>query len=197
MVETISPVVHGGRRSYRTAAFLHTLGAVVAAAAFGALLGAAGALLRAPWGRGGFVALGVVGAVYTLREAAGLRIPIPDRARQVPDWWRTFYSPRVTAFLYGIGLGVGFLTFLSYGTFVAVAAAAVVSGSPGVGAALCAPFGLARGLSVVLANGARAPDPAEVVGRLEHVATTQAPRFVNAVFLAGVTATAAGTALTA
>jgi hypothetical protein len=196
MVETISPVVHGGRGArYRLSVLLHTLGAVLAASAFGAVLGGAGAVLWAPWGRWGLVALAVVAAAYALREAAGVPVPIPDRARQVPDWWRTFYSPGTAAFLYGMGLGVGFLTFLSYGTFVAVAAAAVASGSPLAGAALCAPFGLARGLSIVVANGTLGSrGPGTAVGTLEELATTRLPRAANALALAGVTVSAAAAA---
>jgi hypothetical protein len=199
MVETISPVVHGGRGTrYRLSVLLHTLGAVLAASAFGAVLGGAGAVLRAPWGRWGLVALAVVAAAYALREAAGVPVPIPDRARQVPDWWRTFYSPGTAAFLYGMGLGVGFLTFLSYGTFVAVAAAAVASGSPLAGAALCAPFGLARGLSIAVANGTLGSrGPGTAVGTLEELATTRLPRAANALALAGVTVSAAAGALSA
>lgn len=177
MVTTIDPVVHGGRnRRYWLAIGLHVLGAAAAAAALGALLGGAGALLGGPWRVAGPVAIAAIAALYALRELVGVPVPLPDRHRQVPEWWRTFYSPPFASLLYGLGLGVGFLTFLTFGTFVAVAAGAVVSAGPGEGALICAPFGLARGLSVVLASRRGG---IETLNALERVGATRDPRIVN------------------
>jgi hypothetical protein len=182
MVETITPVVHGGStKRYLASIALHTLGATLAAAAFGALLGGLGALLRAPWGRAGSLAILVLAALYLLREALGAPVPLPDRHRQVPEWWRTFYSPPVASLLYGFGLGIGFLTFLTFGTFVAVAAGALASGDPVTGALLCAPFGLARGLSVLAGVGAE-----RAISVLDELSATPWPRAVNSLALAGV-----------
>jgi hypothetical protein len=187
MVDTITPVVHGGKRSrWLTSVLLHALGATVAAAAFGAVLGGLGALLAevaSPELRLGLIA--AIALVYFAREAFKLPVPIPDRHRQVPEWWRTFYSPPVAALLYGFGLGIGFFTYLLFGTFVAVSAAALLIGDPLIGIALCAPFGLARGLSVVIA--ARRDDP---VDDLSEIGATSAPRLVNAAALASIATTA-------
>src|SRR5436305_741502 len=54
MVQTITPVVHGGRARWGRSVALHTLGATLSASALGAALGAAGAVLGAPWGAFGF-----------------------------------------------------------------------------------------------------------------------------------------------
>lgn len=189
MVTTIDPVVYGGRnRSYASAVVLHVVGATAAAAAFGALLGGVGALLGAPWRTAGPIAVAAVALVYALREATGLPIPIPDRHRQVPEWWRSFYSHPVAALLYGLGLGVGYVTFLTFGTFVAVTAGAVTSGNPLVGVLVCAPFGAARGISVLVAarrGGSHA------LSRLESLGATRGPRALNALALVAVAATAA------
>ena len=197
MVETIAPVVHGDRRSrYRLAVALHTLGAALAAGALGLALGGLGALLGAPWGMAGLIAVAFVAGIYLLREAVGLPVPIPDRHRQVPEWWRSFYSPPVAALLYGLGLGVGFLTFLSFGTYVAVAAAALASGDPLIGALLCMPFGLARGLSGMVSSRTGSADAAaSVTDRLEELAGGRLPRAVNALALAALFGTAALSAL--
>lgn len=192
MVEAIVPVVHGKARGrYAMSVALHVLGAGASAAALGVVLGAIGGLLGAPWGRAGLVAIAAVALLYAARESTGLPVPIPDGHRQVPEWWRSFYSPPIAAFLYGIGLGPGFLTFLTFGTFVAVAVAAVVSGSPALGAGLCAPFGLARGLSVLVSAGAHSGDDAgRVIDRLESLAATAAPRSLNAAALVALGAVA-------
>jgi hypothetical protein len=188
MAETIVPVVHGGRRSsYWVTVALHTLAATAAAALLGLALGLAGMLMGAPWGALGAAALASTALLYVLREGFGVPIPIPDRHRQVPDWWRSFFSPPVAALLYGLGLGVGFLTFLTYGTFVVVAAAALLSGDPLLAIALCAPFGLARGLSVTVSRRAESGEAAAaVVDRLERRALGRMPRAVNALALAAI-----------
>src|SRR6185295_11756840 len=148
MVETISPVVYGTRTRWVGAVLLHAAGAAATAAAFGAAVAAAAALLGAPWGRAGAVIVVAVAVLYLARELTGVRIPIPQLRRQVPDWWRTYFGRPLAAFLYGAGLGVGFLTFLGHGTLVVVTAGVAATGKPLLGALVMAPFGLARGLAL-------------------------------------------------
>jgi hypothetical protein len=155
-----------------------------------------GALAGASWSTAGLAAVAAVAGAYLLRESAGLPLPVPDRRRQVPDWWRSFFSPPVAAFLYGLGLGVGFMTFLGYGTFVAVAMAAAVSGDPLLGALLCAPFGIARGLTVMASRrAASAEQAAATVDRLERLAAGPLARTANVAALATVTGAAVLAAL--
>jgi hypothetical protein len=188
MVETITPVVHGGSRR-RWAAFLalHAAGATMAAAAFGAVLGGAGALLEAPWGGAGIAALAAIAVLYLAREGFGAPIPVPQLRRQVPDWWRTYFSFGPASFLYGLGLGVGVFTYLTHGTFVVVSAVAVASGRPLLGAAVVAPFGLARGLGASVAFGARTPEEGvALVGRLARASAWIGWRVGHAVVLSAV-----------
>jgi hypothetical protein len=155
----------------------------VAAAIVGSLLAGAGALLGAPWGVPGAVLVVVAAALYVAREM-GAPVPVPQLRRQVPDWWRTFFPPHVAAFLYGLGLGPGFLTYLGHGTVVVVSVAAFTSGRPLLGAAVLAPFGLARGLGPVLAFGVRSPsDAAALVKRLDRSASKARWRVANALAL--------------
>jgi len=158
MVETITPVVNGGRARWLGTLVLHALGATVTAVAFGAALGWFGGLLGAPWGRPGLIALAAAAVAYGLAELSRRRLPIPQLRRQVPDWWRTFFGRPVAAALYGAGLGVGFFTYLAHGTFVVVAFAAVAGGRPGIGASVVAPFGLVRGLSAAVAWRSDTPE---------------------------------------
>jgi hypothetical protein len=187
MVETITPVVHGGsRKRWGISLALHAIGAAVAAAIVGSLLAGAGALLGAPWGVPGAVLVVAAAALYVAREL-GAAVPVPQLRRQVPDWWRTFFPPHVAAFLYGLGLGPGFLTYLGHGTVVVVSVAALASGRPLLGAAVLAPFGLARGLGPVLAFGVRSPsDAAALVERLDRSASRARWRVANALALSTV-----------
>lgn len=194
MVETITPVVHGRRSSYLLSITLHAIAATITSGATGALLGLVGMLLGAPWGTAGLVGLAVVALLYAAREGARLPVPLPNARRQVPEWWRTFFSAPVAATLYGAGLGVAFLTFLSFGTFVAVAAGAVVSGDPLLGALICAPFGLARAVAVALV-GRGSRDPGSVVTEIARIGSGSVPRAINALALATIGAAAVASAL--
>jgi len=192
MVETITPVVHGGRKKeYWASVALHALGATLSAAAFGLILGGLGDLTRAPWGQVGAVVVAVVATMYAVREALGLRIPLPDRHAQVPQWWRDFFSPPVSSFLYGAGLGIGYFTFLRFGTYVAVTVAAFSIGDPVIGMLVCVPFGLTRGLTVILTVNATEPaDAGSLVDILDQWGSTRWPRLVNALALGCVAAAA-------
>ena len=195
MVETIAPVVYGDKRRYLGAVALHALAAGLAGALFGIVLSLVGAGLRAPWGTAGGIVVAVAGLAYAARELFGLPLPIFDRKKQVPDWWRTFYSPHVAATLYGAGLGIGFFTFLRYGTYVVVCVIAVTSGDPIVGALLGASFGIARGsTSIMSASSSDEAEAAAVVTRLERVAEGSIPRTANGLVLLLLAVVALGTA---
>ena len=170
MVETISPVVYGTRTGWVGALALHAAGAAATAAAFGAVVAAAGALLGAPWGTAGATIVAGVALLYLARELTGIRVPVPQLRRQVPGWWRTYFGRPLAAFLYGAGLGVGFLTFLGHGTLVVVTVGVAATGRPLLGAVVMAPFGLARGLApVVTARSKRPEDGSLLVDRLSSM----------------------------
>lgn len=194
MVETIAPVVHGGRnKKYWRALSLHILGATLSGALFGALLALAGEIFGAPWGAAGLVAVALTAGLYAARELLGAPIPLPDLDRQVPDWWRTFYSPNVAALLYGFGLGVGFFTFLTFGTYAAVATGAFVSGNVALGALLMGVFGFVRSLAIAIGAFPRREHrsetwPSEVVDRLGAPPIRRAASLGNGVLLVAVAA---------
>lgn len=187
MVETIAPVVYGRRSRYIAAVVLHTTGAAVTGALFGATVALVGTILGAPWGNAGVVVVAAVALLYAARELGGLPIPTFDRKQQVPDWWRTFYSPLTAAALYGAGLGIGFLTFLRYGTYVAACAVALASGNPVLGAIIGASFGIARGATAIVNARSRDEQAAAMtVRRLESIASTTKPQIANGLTCAAV-----------
>src|SRR4249920_1892107 len=107
VAETVAPVVHGVRR-WLIAVGAFAAGAVAAGAALGWALGSAGA-----WAGGGSAhaawAAAAIVAAYAAREAGILRLPVPQLRRQVPQRWREILPLPATAFLYGAGLGIGFV----------------------------------------------------------------------------------------
>ena len=186
MVETITPVVHGGRRRWLGAVALHAVGASGAAAVVGAVAGAVGGWTGAPWDGAAWWAVAAVAVLYAAREA-GLPVPLPEVRRQVPERWRRSLGPHRSSFLYGVMLGVGFLTHLGHGTWPVVSLVALVFGDPLLGAAIAAPFGLARALSLaVVARARRAEDVSSVIDSLESVSRAAVDRVANAAVLLGV-----------
>lgn len=186
MVETITPVVHGGSRKRWAAVLgLHVLGATLSAAALGAALGALGAVLGAPWWAAGAVIVALLAVLYLAREAFGVQVPIPDARRQVPQWWREEFSPGTTAFLYGLGLGVGFATHLGHGTLVVVAAFSVAGGDPLLGAVALAAFGVSRSTGVAVTwTATDRPAAARLAQALERLGAGVGPRLANGLALA-------------
>ena len=196
MVETITPVVHGSRVRWTAAVALHVVGAGSTAALFGAAVGALGVLFGAPFGGAGSAAVAVIGTGYLFGEITRRGLPVPQLRRQVPDWWRTFFPASVAAFLYGAGLGLGFLTYLGHGTLVVVSALAFSAGRPVAGALIGAPFGIARGLSILRAAGVRTPDDGRrLVDALSRSSET-GRRLANAAALAVLTVAMLGAAWT-
>jgi hypothetical protein len=180
-------VVHGGSRKRWAAVLgLHVLGATLSAAALGAALGALGAVLGAPWGAAGAVIVALLAVLYLSREAFGVQVPIPDARRQVPQWWREAFSPGMTGFLYGLGLGVGFATHLRHGTLVVVAAVSVAGGDPLLGAVALAAFGVARSTGVAVTwTATDRPAAARLAQALERLGAGAGPRLANGLALAG------------
>lgn len=198
MVETITPVVNGGRMRWMIAVGAHTVGAATSAALFGAILGVLGGMLGAPWGPVGPALVAVIAAAYAVSEITGRALPVPQARRQVPEWWRTFFGPIATAGLYGAGLGIGFLTYVRGGALVAVTAFALVSDRPGAGAAVLAAFGIARGATlIVVARTRTSEDVAQVADRVAAVISSRLPRVVTAVVLIALAAAAASAAVDA
>ena len=149
MAETVAPVVHGVRR-WLVAVAAFAAGAVSAGAALGWALGSA-----ASWAGGGsthavWVAAALV-AGYAGREVGLLRLPVPQLRRQVPQRWREVLPLPATGFLYGAGLGVGFITYVPVATFAAVVAAIVLA-DPAAGAVALGAFGLGRTAALVAAT---------------------------------------------
>ena len=146
MAETVTPAVCGGRVRTAVAAICFALGAVAAAFAVGAAAGLLGEALP----RGAALAVAVaVAALGALRELRLLRVPLPQRRRQVPEHWRRSWPLPLWSGAYGAGLGAGALTHVPFATWYAALAGAVVIGDPLVSGLCLALFGAGRALAAV------------------------------------------------
>lgn len=152
-----------GQRYWVTASWF-IAGAVLG----GAVLGVAAALLAA-----GVAALGLgtepaalllvacaAGVLAAAADSGAFGDLIPLVRRQVDDRWLRSYRGWAYGFGFGAQVGVGLATYvMTAGVFLMVALG-VLSASPLAAWALCAGFGLARGLTVLLTS--RAPTPASL-----------------------------------
>jgi hypothetical protein len=146
MVETITPDVCGSRRRQAGALLFFALGALVASACVGAVLGLAGSRIDA-WALPVAALFALVGAA---REGGFTRLPLPQSRRQVPEPWRFTLPLPAWAAGYGVGLGLGFLTYQPVATFWVACAAAVALGRPLAGAVCFAAYGVGRSLVLFL-----------------------------------------------
>jgi len=127
-------VVHGSTSPLRQT-LLHLAGLLTSALPTGALLGALGGLSGLDrLGAAGWTAWAVLGVAYGLHELGLLRLPTPQRRRQVPHVWRRTLPPRTVAFRYGLLLGPGFLVYVRSAAYYLVVAGALLSGSAAIGA---------------------------------------------------------------
>ena len=142
LVKAASP-----RRRWLGIAVVLTSG-TISAIGVGATLGAAGQVARIPL-TAAVPALGILTALYSLREVGVLNLPLPTSNWQVPGAW-VRGGRYVSSARFGGILGLGFLTRAPYPSFFLLLGIEFVSGSWLVGALFGAMFGMARGESVIL-----------------------------------------------
>jgi hypothetical protein len=163
MALTVNPAVSRSRRQWGVHAALFALGTgvgcLLAAGVALAIVSLLDQLLTS-------AVLAIIAAsliVWAVLHDLGLPLPLPYRQRQVPEWLRSALPAGAVAFLYGLMLGVGFLTLFTYSAqlsaFVAfpfldtlwqvIAVAGLVS----------------AGKTLVLLSAVGVTSPDEVVGR--------------------------------
>jgi|SRR5581483_1582532 len=110
MALTINPAGSGTRATWITdTSFFFAgalLGALAAAAASIAVVGLMSMFLPHAVI---LLMVGTLGSMTILHEI-GVSVPVPYSRRQVPEWWRSAMPMRVTSFVYGVALGLGFAT---------------------------------------------------------------------------------------
>jgi hypothetical protein len=157
MLASITPLGERGRQNHWTvtvAAF--ALGATLAGAVAGALLGALGMLL--PGGFTGHARTIVVALALIAAFALDLSATtVPGPRRQVDERWLDRYRGWVYGLGFGSQLGLGVVTIITSAATYVVPLCALASGHPVTGAAIMGLYGALRGLTPLLAAGVRTP----------------------------------------
>jgi hypothetical protein len=136
---------------YTPTFLLHGVGYTIGALILGVILGLAGRLL-------GFqgvsvltlAALGLASLVYGAHQFGFLRVPYPQRRAQVPHDARQRFPMWFIGGLYGLSLGLNYLTYVQTPILYLVTAAAVLSGNVGTAILLFLAFNAGRFLPMAV-----------------------------------------------
>ncbi|ACK81492.1 hypothetical protein [Methylorubrum extorquens] len=151
LLRPVGPYSSRSIAKYTPTFLLHGAGYAVGALALGSLLGLAGALL----GFGGvslavLIGLGFLGLAYGAHQLGFLRVPYPQRRAQVPHDARQRFPVWFIGGLYGLSLGLNYLTYVQTPILYLVTAAAVLSGNVGTAILLFAAFNAGRFLPMAV-----------------------------------------------
>jgi hypothetical protein len=129
----------------------HGLGYAVGALVLGGALGLLGTVLPVAGITGGAaLALGLLGVLYGLHQLDLVNVPYPQRKAQVPHDARQRFPMWVIGLIYGLALGLAYLTYVQTPILYLVTGAAVLSGSVGEALLLFAAFNLGRFLPMLV-----------------------------------------------
>jgi sulfite exporter TauE/SafE len=160
MLGSITPLGERGRGSrWEATVAIFTVASAVAGAILGGLMGAVGASAARMLGRsdsGGLVVLGALILIGTALDA-GVPRALPSLRRQVNEDWLRRYRRWVYALGFGFQLGLGVVTIVSASAVYLVFAAALLSGSPLLGAVIGGAFGLMRAMPLLATARVRLP----------------------------------------
>jgi hypothetical protein len=160
MLASITPLGERGRRStWGVTIVAFAVGASLAGAAVGALLGGLGQLVIAHAStRTRLIGLA---AAAGLALALDLARTVPGPRRQVNERWLDEYRGWVYGLGYGAQLGLGVTTVVASAATYLMLAAAFLTASAPAGAAVVGAFGAVRGLTPLAA--ARVHSPAQLL----------------------------------
>jgi hypothetical protein len=134
------------------AALAYTVGGSISATLVGVVLGAIGrALAWASAQEMSLYLIGLLSLVLAAREWRWLNFPLPQRGRQTEKVWVHQFGFVVASAMWGLHIGLGFATWMTYGGFWILAAVAVTLGDTVYAAALMLMYWLGRSLSVWVA----------------------------------------------
>jgi len=129
-------------------------GSLVSSFLLGSLIGTLGALLIGRLVTGQlfwiWISIAVLSLILALREFGWLHFPIPQLSRQTPKQWFDSSNPIIVAWWWGIDLGSGLTTYVTFSGYWLLVLVAFSNGSLLYGGFILSFFGLGRALAVWL-----------------------------------------------
>lgn len=156
MLASLTPIAERARgSSWRVTVAAFAVGATVAGALGGAILGTAGSLLPGSGWRPPVVVAVLVAALAI--DGTPLRRRMPLTRRQVNEDWMHRYRGWVYGCGFGAQLGLGFITLVACAAIYAAFAIELLSGSVLAGVAIGTVFGATKAATLVPTRWARDP----------------------------------------
>jgi cytochrome c biogenesis protein CcdA len=153
LVGAISPLGKGpgGRKLFLKAALGYTLAGLVTSTAVGVALGWLGSHLDERAARAGLYGAAVLAVILAAREWGWVRFRLPEGRRQTEKSFELQFGMAIASILWGVHIGLGFATRVTYGGFYVLVAAAVLLGDARYAGLLFAVYWLGRALPVWVA----------------------------------------------
>jgi hypothetical protein len=173
LLGALTPLVKWPRkRLWIEAVFIYTAGGLASALAVGWLLGRTGTLLVhfksvLVW----IVPLGAV--IFAARDAGWIFFPVPERKVQTESIWFHQFGPLQAAAMWGLHIGLGFFTRVTYMGFWVLVAALIITGDSSFGALVMGCYWLGRALPAWVAPVLTVHDDGKAGLRMMADATEQ------------------------
>ncbi|MGH3429215.1 MAG: hypothetical protein ACRDQZ_16885 [Mycobacteriales bacterium] len=151
MVLTIHPAVSGGKPRWMLDTLLYTLGTTLGALGTVTAVALAADGARAIGGEALVTVVLIAGLTCCVGRDIGLPLPVPFRGKQVPEHARQFLPRSVMVVVFGVMLGVGFLTLFTYAVPIGVLVVASQSASAVVAVAMCATYAAGKSFPLLIA----------------------------------------------
>jgi hypothetical protein len=150
MIYVIRP--SGGRLlnwlSWFYQAILYTLAASFSSGFSGFVAALIGRTLNLNVIESSLLIVGIISILYGLKEVGYIKLPMPQRKWQVPISW-IVNRKYVGAFFYGLTIGAGYLTYITYSGFYVWILLALFLGNPLYGFIIGLIYGLGRSLPLI------------------------------------------------
>ncbi len=152
LLGALTPLGKVARRYWIRSVIAYAIGGAVSAAFVGMLLGAIGRVILGDTRRGlAFYVVGSVAIILAAREMGWIRFQLPELKRQAEKVWAHEFGIVTASAMWGVHIGLGFATRMTYGGFWILVGFSMVFGEPSYGAVLLLAYWMGRILPVSLA----------------------------------------------
>jgi hypothetical protein len=152
LLGALTPLGKVAPKKWFQAALAYTLGGCLSATLVGTSLGALGhQLLKGNSVQRGFCAVFVFSLLLAAREWGWIHFTLPEWQRQTEKLWLNEFGFLTASAMWGLHIGLGFATRITFGGFWVLIFAVLLFGDPRYGALLIATYWLGRALPVWLA----------------------------------------------
>ncbi len=139
------------RKLWFRSALAYTLAGCISATLVGLALGTIGRPLSGVIGGGAFYFISVLSLLLAAREFGWIDFRLPERTLQTEKVWVREFGFITASAMWGLHIGLGFATQITYGGFWVLVTVCIATGDPIYGAVVMLTYWLGRALPVWLA----------------------------------------------